>query len=481
MAFNENYYNNHLSQLYTGDASVYDVDPKLYSIATTRQGAEQAFGANDYFKRPSVSFVSESKQAAEERAKMTEEDFFSSPPVQEVAQTSVAAKRFVGLIDQEVVSAKVERGPQMLSYAQILSAIDDEALVPSGTPTHDQMDAFMRGILTSACKESFKAAQAGLNPPAQKTSWNTAQSSFKNMTEAVRADEMRSMQEVAARVLCRIATAKADAYLEFNKKVSRPEEKKLIPSTYLDDLKIGGFVGPLYHKIRMNMLKEYVPSSVVISTRNASFNKQATEYAKMILVDLFLKTCYPLLIFDYIGCMRDFYMEKGDFVNYRVASLARVMFVYYFHAAIAEAYAQGNTDGADGTNIARRANVFATYVENINADHGKIPETITTLHALSDKVSKKSQTIGQLKESIHRNQLAMRNVIYNTQELRKKYAAKRLEFAALVVILIILVMACSILVYFEKNLIALYVAGGVAIVLLSIATIRLIAKLVRRN
>jgi hypothetical protein len=220
-------------------------------------------------------------------------------------------------------------------------------------------------------------------------------------------------------------------------------------------------------------------------------NNDAQSYFKMIIVDMYIKIFYPLLVYNYISCMMNLYVKNGDFINSRIALLAKIMYTYYFVLKLASIYGRGASNDAQTATLNTVINKIKKYLENVNridlqGGSDVMSSIVRDLHSKSNDVVEKSGSIQSITEQIKANQLAMRNVIYNTAELRKQYKAKRASFIVLVCILIILLSVCSLLLFIatkENNfkMYTIYIVACMGLIFITLALAKLISGIVANS
>ena len=503
--FDDTYYRNHLEPLYS-DNGIYNVDKLLFNLRNIDQ-FNKSINSSSYFNDIiQVVTRSDDKSATDVLANMNFMDLENynlaqALPVPESQNTSTFTK-LTGAATLEYVSLSLFKSNTVLQPNALLDSIQVSNSrisapgndIDSMTRSHKHMNEYMRSLILSTGKTFYKKVLDNIrsDPTMKNTTdpWNESRYSLVYLPESKLNTMIDSIGEFASTILGEIIGATAVTNLQFNANSStKPDQKKYISMTFLDDLQDGNFKGPLYYKLRTSILNRF---KIPKNTFNSS-NTNSNLYFKMLAVDAYLKACYPVLIYDYIDGMMTLYTEYGDFVNSRVALLAKVMFTYYFFTKIISNYTNqdpshiGEPYNSQITNILSKMKRYLDNVNNIdmnNIDTNVINTIAKDLHQTSNTVVDKNQQIQVIKEELKTNQLAMRNIIFNKEQLNKQYKKKIVQFIILLAILILLITTCSVLLFFAtetnklKNYV-IYVAGTIASLLLLYKVIELVAYLVK--
>ena len=463
--YDDTYYKNHLQDLYSN--GVYKVNQALFNLQNVK--------LDSYFKViQNITYRSEDRAAVEARAAQVPDTFNFAEALAAETQgqpklAGDAAKEYAAIVVNrsannivpnellDAIKSVTDRYDQLYSNAQDVDAV---------TRSHDKMNEYMRSIIFAVVRNTFSKALGimRLDSKLENTlePWNEARFVLVYLTDSKINSLLEEISDLAHDVLCEIVTQKkiANAITDFSD-----------PSY---------FKGPLYYTVRTEMFKRMKLNKRIISVANDN----TVLYVKMLIADLYLKTCYPLFIYDHVKCMGSYYKKNGDFVNGRVALLAQVMFTYYFMQNIVTIYKNQHASLASQTynnQISTIVSKLKTYLDTINNLDMTDKAILTDLHATSNQVVQKSWTLQSIKEDITRNQLAMRNVIFNTDELRKKYKRQVAEFTGLAVLLFVVIVACAVLIFLGKNLWAIYGALGVACFILLLEIVQMMMKFIKKS
>lgn len=479
----ESYYRNYLKDIYEGeDPKVYKVDPLLFNLRS-ETGVIDILSLGDFFKNINgISYRVESPDGVKQRASATEEEiekfnFQTATFVPPYDQNQA----FKGAVDKEIVAVDLSRGSDKLDPTGMMNSITQVIdNLPTDMKSHETMDRFMRSIHQWSGKTFFYRVQQIIKKDTQNRAtdkWSQAMYAFGNM----------SYSEILVLTDQSLATAGFDAMkdiVETHAQLKMKDNLDITSSTtYLDDLKMR-FKGPLYYRLKNHILEKIqLPRRFTVEVTE---DEQFTQYFKMLAVDIYIKTCYQVLIYDYISNMAKTYAKLGDFVNARIAVLAKVMYTYFFMKAATKNYMeqpglQPNASQAMGDRISTIYTIINNYLHVMNNDQISILSILNELHGKSNEVVDKNRNIQKLQENIRKNQLALRNVIYNVDEIKKKYALKQIELIAMAIVLIALIVSCSVLIALKMNTIVLYVAGGIAVATLGYGIIKMIMGIIRNN
>ena len=242
-----------------------------------------------------------------------------------------------------------------------------------------------------------------------------------------------------------------------------------ISSADMLSFKPGAYTSKFYYNLRTRMV-----DSIDVKTIYTNIEIDQVIYFKKVIVDLFLKSCSPMVHILFMQSMMQYYVNRGDYVNVRVIMLAMVFYVFYTLKAFTEL---NNTMPADSQISATQAasmnvilNKFVTYLNNntkVNVDspdstNDGLKQLVFDLHSLSEGVSSQNGTIQALVKQIADNQLAMRNVLFNIEVERKEYKKATWEFWIVLSVLVGMVIANTVLFVMGKPEFAFYLSGFLA-------------------
>lgn len=495
MSYDDDYYNGHLEPLLT-DTDLYNVDPYLFSLKD-RTAVNTALNSDKYFKSiTDIRFISEKKPEVLARAAQ-DVDNFNFGTAANVGENGTGRvgtfEPLKGAATEEFASIVITRGAESISPSDCLTTMNDVVKVaPDLEKRHDLMHTFLHDIVMSVGRvHFFKVIELMKNDRSLQISrqanfWNESRYTLVYSRPARLDLLLDTTSQTANDILCTYVRTKIQKNLDFNNKsTTTQEQRKYIYTNLMEDLQIDKFKGPLYYNLRTELTKQLKFSTQILNNENTNVQL----YFKQIVADIYIKTCYPVIIFNYINCMMNMYIEYGDFVNSRIALLAKVMYAYYFFVNITSNYGTtGRTPVLDST-VETYLSKIQFYLQNVNnidmqANNTNMMRSIVKdLHKQSSVVVDKSKEIQMLKDQIKNNQLAYRNVIYNTDVSKKFYKAKITENIVLIVILVSLIIVCSALLVLNNesnklNLYVTYISGGFALIILMYQIFKMLSKVV---
>jgi hypothetical protein len=495
--FDNTYYTNHLNSLYS-DSNIYKVDSFLFNL---RIEDNNNVITNPVFKTiQSLTYRSDNVDEVNIRAEYVSNSNSDIEYTNVVNETS--SNKFSGVASKEYVSVIIGKDsvdiPQNLVIDQINSINNRSTSTSAGyindsdtdavTKDHARMDNYMENVIIGSLVSNFKTSfdlirgDANIiNPATNDDNYNQARYALRTIANSKLNTLIENMIDLGNSALCDIVTAKVSTNLKFNSTSSSSTDKRYVSDKFLSNLY--NFKGPLYYKLRSEMTKR-------LNVKNILENNDAQLYFKMIIVDIYIKIFYPLLVYNYISCMMKLYVKNGDFINSRIALLAKIMYTYYFILKISNIYSRGASNAVQTGILTSVINKLKKYLENVNridlqGGSDVMSSIVRDLHSKSNDVVEKSESIQSVSEQIKTNQLAMRNVIYNTSELRKQYKDKRAVFVLLVCILIILFSVCSLLLFIQTpennfKMYTIYIVGCMGLIFITLALGKLISGITKQ-
>lgn len=207
-------------------------------------------------------------------------------------------------------------------------------------------------------------------------------------------------------------------------------------------------------------------------------------FMRKMLVDLYIKTCYPLIHFDYMDILLKKYTAMGDFVNARVALLAKVLFTYNvvntLVGSISDVPPEISTDLTTNLyNYIRRNNRGDIQATGNRED--RIKDIVLELHDMSNKVVSTSYMNELLSKAIQGNQLTLRSLNANHVVSSGKTGKQTVIFWVLFSFLLLEIVAISVLLYLEMYNGAALLAGLYITAILLMKIIQWIMSALRKN
>lgn len=228
------------------------------------------------------------------------------------------------------------------------------------------------------------------------------------------------------------------------------------------------FDNEFYYELRTGMVAEFSLVNLFGQEANAS----ALVYIKKVLVDLYIKSCYPYVMFNHITALTDMYTAKGDFVNVRVGLLSKVFFTFFMLSNVYTMYQK--VAPADTNSLTKLTSIFSLlnsyiYQNNnisLDADGGQVTTTasiskiLADLHTMSRETSSMGDALQQKKEDIEGYQLSLRNMILNMGMIQRRAGYPRFAFWALFATLMCVIVLCVTLLILDKPRAVMAVSGS---------------------
>lgn len=237
-----------------------------------------------------------------------------------------------------------------------------------------------------------------------------------------------------------------------------------------------------YYKMRSTMYDFFVMDKTITQEDD----NKILLFMKKLIVDMYIKTCYPLIHYDMLDTIMMRNIRQGNFINARFALAAKcaltaiiVIRINEFTAGDVESTDTANTiSGNIKTYISRNNKGDITSNDSIEQQMTKI---LTDLHKLSNGVAQDSGSMVILQKAIADNQLTMRTVSSAIENRKKDIELKVIEFWIVFSVMIATITACGVLYFFEFVDIGLMVAAGVLGCVLVYLLIMMIVSFVRKN
>jgi len=496
--YDTTYYNSYLKSLYEPSSSgngntnnaVYHVDTFLFNLANTTSATpnkieSQTISANTFKKLNNITFKSENLEQADIRASeistKSDDDYNSTTTIPETTDPNII--KLKNSANKEYVRLTLNQSStEFVDLTALKQSITDNIHSNTlDTKSNTKMNEYMRDIFTGTSKYFFKNGVIYIRSIANDQSTYYLQAIYylgtlSNSKFNLLFDDIQNTTKIT---LYKIVKAKIAEYINFNKTNKDPKTQKKITENFIVNLL--NFNGPVYYKLRNDTIKAFTVKSQYF---NIAENQAVISYFKMIAIDLYIKTSYNLIVYDYISCLTETYIEYGDFINSRLGLLAKVIYTNYFVNKINTTY-KPSQSSENIQDIVTIVSNLQEYLSNINSK-AKAADLHIDLHNKSNQVVDKNQTVQSLSKQIRQNQLAMRNVIYNTATLRKQYKYKMIELIVLILTLIIIITVSCVLLFLDtetngfKNYV-LYISGITVLIILILELAKIISNIVKKS
>jgi hypothetical protein len=208
---------------------------------------------------------------------------------------------------------------------------------------------------------------------------------------------------------------------------------------------------------------------------------------KKFMIDLYIKACYPLIHFDLIGAMLEYYTNKGDFVNSRIALFAKAVFVFNIVNELLDRVPSTVTiptslSQSFYTNLLNYYNnIKKPDIRNPSSENEQIKNILVSLHKSSNNVVDTSDNVNKIKYAIKDNQVSLRSVSGNQEELRKGIYWRNVEFYIILAVTLALIGICIALMILSKPMFVLIAAASYIGVIVVYQLILVIINFVRKN
>jgi t-SNARE complex subunit (syntaxin) len=483
--YDTNYYDSYLKPLYQPSQNtqgIYEVDTFLFDSANT-QFNDTIFSFN---KINGITFTSENLSLANTRANdvstsNSDVDYTESTAIPETTDTSFT--KLKDSAEKEYVRVNITASPtENVPFDALMQSITDN--IPSSIPdtsNHNKMNEYMRDIFIGVSKYYFRNNVIIIKSLTndQSTYFKQAQYYLGSLSNSKFNLLFQDIEDATKKTLYKIVKAKIIEYVRYNKTHKTPSTQKKLTEGFI--INLSNLNGPLYYKLRIETVKALILKSQYF---NVGENPAISLYFKMIAVDLYIKSSKYLMAYDYISCLTDTYVEYGDFINSRLGLLAKVIYTYYYANDINSTYKTSGSS-TDIVTIVTIVTNLKNYLTNINGSSSAV-DLHVGLHDKSNKVVSQNETVQSLSKQIKQNQLAMRNVIYNTGTLRKQYQYKMVEFIILIMILIIIITVSCVLLFLETEengfkTYVLYICGITVLIILILSLAKIISNIVKKS
>lgn len=232
-----------------------------------------------------------------------------------------------------------------------------------------------------------------------------------------------------------------------------------------------------YYLYRSLMIDKFViDKSIVYET-----DSKIEMFMRKLLVDLYIKCCYPLIHYDLITMLQDRYTAIGDFVNARLAILAKCIFTYNMVRAVIS-----NIPEAPVSLSTEFLSNVVAYIGKMNRGESasmddNLLKIIKDLHTMSNDVASSYTAMDDYKKAITQNQLTMRSLLAAIESRKKDVAKRYIEFYVVVVLLFILIGTVGVLYFLERYNYGIIATGVVIVAIALFQLVKLIVSFVKKN
>lgn len=218
------------------------------------------------------------------------------------------------------------------------------------------------------------------------------------------------------------------------------EIKSNLLSDFTSDIE-NGYKGSFYYLIRSKLIENIKFRSETINITNM----EEIVFLKKILCDLYLKTCIPIIHYTFVEILADIYNESGDYVNSRLAVLAKI----FISVNLINVLLKDSTE--DLINLKRYRDNILTYLSKISSINER--NVLTSVKELSKKTNETSKTINDIKEELSDNQKVLRTILSNIKSHNSNLFWNNIFLYFIIFLtLLILIWYALVIVYFENKI-----------------------------
>jgi hypothetical protein len=345
---------------------------------------------------------------------------------------------------------------------------------------HTNMNEYMKNVITTVCSRRFKDSITKLSTVYSNLIKQNQQNNITKPTNLL--DALQVLVGVSSTRMDMIMLAVDNQCAKSLRNILTPIQNP--PINIMSDFNVN-FVRPLYYLVRTDIVSNLILPQGIIPV----LSNEETIYLYKIIADAYIKACYPLLHYGFIDYLLQKYTAVGDFVNTRIALLAKVLFTYAFVDYINTNVAPNDSTDTALTmkgvidKIITTLNNYLIDLNNIDvsssAGVNKMSDIIKEVHQMSNVVVDKAQTVEEVKGQISNNQIVLRNLIVNHERAHNTLKWTRRRFWFQFFILLTVVLAGAVLLLINKPVLAFKLAAGFGILMVFIVSILLLGVLIR--
>lgn len=365
-------------------------------------------------------------------------------------------------------------------YRDMINAVGDprDSLVKSSfaevATNHSAASKFMENIILAMCNWKFENVKSQLN---LFVSGDTVEKK-QMIDDVIQAGKETVMLPKQASIIENLHSTCSEAIATL--------VKNQAPSTYalegFNENKVFAF-----NKFRTT-LREVMFSKLILReyAGNTSISDQVLMYVRRLLVEVYIISYYPYIHFLYINALLKKFQSEGNFVNLRVAALARVAFtinmlLWYYNLSSDKFPSTIHQKVYEQVIVSEWAETLKNYMTtlsrvNFNNKEASIQNIISDLHTLSSQVVSQSMSVDELKENIIASQIQVRSILARLKQISKERTKKITQYSILVFLLLLVVAVSAVLLTF--NLFKNYVLYGVIGIASTIILYKLIVSII---
>jgi hypothetical protein len=206
---------------------------------------------------------------------------------------------------------------------------------------------------------------------------------------------------------------------------------------------------------------------------------------KVIATEMYIKSSYHIIVYDVLSELTNIYRMNGDYVNARLGLLAQTLFMYQFLDKMRDAAPDSLSNKTTVETLLPTAiEQFLTMVSRPYLDPNQssadvlFSETVKKLRDLSNETQSSSESVEVLRNSIKKNQLTLQSTTAANAANAGRTLWASVEMYALLVVLLVVLISCSILFFMDRVFIGICIAGIVSAIVLIYLFVRMLLQFV---
>jgi len=462
--YSTSYYNNFLKNLYTTSNVYQNIDKSLWTYIEDVNSFQSMFSASDYFKFPS-SITTTLQNTTAINTFLSDDNlrrFFKNG---EDVQSTITTMTAPSASPQDNTLNIILNYGAAIPQVNVMDKLREQASTTLSS-TVQSFDTYCVNNIDSI--SSLKMVYAlnhldrdNINDTYRLDYITQAYDNILNLSTAKKFDLYYKVSNQARSSMRDILVRYAD----------------VIRTDTISNLK-SSFNNVFFFHLRRHITNNLViPNNIIVELSGEVQNSM-----KKLLADIYLKTSYPIINYYFISSLQEKYEKKGDFINSRIAFLAKVFFFYYFVLSIKDVYGITTGDNlATLTAVVTNINNFLTAINNVPIQGNESANIIASLHNKSNDVIENGKNMSHMRRAIQQNQLGMRNIIERSDIVDKRFKRIASYYYVVLSFLIVLLISCSVLLVLGFGKYVFYVSGAYIITILFLVVVKLVSGFVKKQ
>lgn len=476
-----------LNALYNGPTKVYNVNPALERfisrsertvdmnhyvapIKTVRFGFEMSIDVDKYLERvgklPELPSDMErnflaTHASARAGAPSSEDGAANSPGLS--AEERIKESSFIGDPMTNLISVLVDENtsadPKVLRlamlanmdnaikrYVQTLGGGDVNEYLRNAS--HTEFDRYLTDIFKAACYTYLEEMRKKLQVDTQ---------TFDNIKDVVEKQKSKDAQRIRNLAIRYIQGFFGEEYEKLKKDLNTASLQSMeLVLAKIPEAEHKAFVTALSKRTNMPQNEYYfmVRSSMINVFKNDTVkhipDMNVAMFVRKTIIDMYIKACYPLALFNYITVLMNRYSKNGDFVQARHALLAKLMYTYKFTNDITNRVSDGDIPRSirqhlpeNLTHYLQRNNKGNAYSGENTTREMEMTKIVKDLQAQSDAAWDATFKNSEISKAIAKHQLDTRTMRNTNVEVLKKMNSARTWYLLSVWVLLFFIVGCS--------------------------------------